>query len=294
MTMKRLIFLLSPLMLASATVAAAGPAYGQAAEMAKTAGLQSPEVPDVPALAEPALLSTAQKKRADMLISIFENSTLELQYAYVENIKDGRGYTAGRAGFCSGTGDMLIVVERYVKAAPGNLLAKYLPRLRELAKTSSDSAEGLDGFPTAWEKSAADPLFRAAQDSVSDELYYIPALKLGQKLGLEKDFSKIALYEAAIQHGTAGDHDGLGAMIKRASQKAKPPSAGGEEGAWLKSFLLVRRETLAHASDPATAAAWAESVGRADAMLAVFASGNMDFLGPITVNPYGDAFVIPE
>jgi hypothetical protein len=35
------------------------------------------------------------------ITSTFENSTLELQYDYVENIGDGRGITAGRAGFTS-------------------------------------------------------------------------------------------------------------------------------------------------------------------------------------------------
>jgi hypothetical protein len=38
-----------------------------------------------------------RKHRAAQITSTFENSTLELQYDYVENIGDGRGITAGRA-----------------------------------------------------------------------------------------------------------------------------------------------------------------------------------------------------
>jgi len=40
------------------------------------------------------------------LVSSAENSTLEWKenYKYIEDIEDGRGYTAGIIGFCSGTG----------------------------------------------------------------------------------------------------------------------------------------------------------------------------------------------
>lgn len=277
---------------------AAVPARGQAWEQVKAiaGGDKAPEAA-VPAAAaaKPAAvgLSPAQKLRADMLISVFENSTLELQYAYAENLHDGRGYTAGRAGFCSGCGDLLLVAERYAKLKPGNALAKFLPRLRELARLASDSTKGLTGFPAAWAAAAGDPLFRGAQDAVSDELYYLPALAYAGQLGLVKDLSRIALYEASIQHGLGADPDGLPSMIQKASKAAKPPAAGGDEKAWLNEFLKVRRAALAHAADPATRKEWAESVGRADAMLALAAAGNLDFAGPVTVNPFGGQFTIP-
>lgn len=45
-------------------------------------------------------------------VSSAENSTLDYkeQYSYIEDIGDGRGYTAGIIGFTSGTGDLLLVV----------------------------------------------------------------------------------------------------------------------------------------------------------------------------------------
>src|ERR1017187_10409152 len=46
----------------------------------------------------PDWLSGEKRIRAERLTSYFENSTLEPQYDYIENIHDGRGYTAGRAG----------------------------------------------------------------------------------------------------------------------------------------------------------------------------------------------------
>ena len=43
--------------------------------------------------------TTISAGSADELVSAFENSTTEVQYGYAENLGDGRGVTAGRAGF---------------------------------------------------------------------------------------------------------------------------------------------------------------------------------------------------
>src|SRR6476469_6737547 len=78
-------------------------------------------------------LASPQKKEIAMrLVSSAENSSLNwrAQYRYIEDIHDGRGYTAGIIGFCSGTGDMLEVVQAYTAKVPGNPLATYLPALR--------------------------------------------------------------------------------------------------------------------------------------------------------------------
>src|SRR4051795_2892953 len=77
-------------------------------------------------------LTHAQRLRVDKLISEFENSTPVIQYCYVEALDDGRGYTVGRAGFTSATGDLLEVAEAYTKKVSDNPLAGLLPRLREL------------------------------------------------------------------------------------------------------------------------------------------------------------------
>ena len=90
-------------------------------------------------------LSTPAKKQLAMeLVSSAENSSLDWKahYAYIEDIGDGQGYTAGIIGFCSGTGDMLDLVQAYTAAEPNNPIASYLPALE--AVNNSDSHEGLD------------------------------------------------------------------------------------------------------------------------------------------------------
>ena len=121
------------------------------------------------------IFNQEQRLVADQIISVFENDTPRIQYGYAEDLDDGRGITAGRAGFTSATGDMLDVIERYTEIQPDNPLAKYLPRLEELAATENASTEGLDGLIEAWELAAEDEAFRKVQDEVVDEEYYGPA-----------------------------------------------------------------------------------------------------------------------
>src|ERR1051326_5151068 len=91
-------------------------------------------------------MTPEQRRRADQIISVFENNTLEIQYDYVEELGDGRGVTAGRAGFTSATGDLVMVVERYVARKPDSPLKQYMIRLQALAEEEDGSTEGLEGL----------------------------------------------------------------------------------------------------------------------------------------------------
>src|SRR3954471_12495129 len=101
------------------------------------------------------LSAPAEKEIAMQLVSSAENSSLDwrAQYRYIEDIHDGRGYTAGIIGFCSGTGDMLEVVRAYAKKRPHSRLAAFLPALRRVNGT--DSHRGLGHpFVRAWRRAA--------------------------------------------------------------------------------------------------------------------------------------------
>src|SRR3954453_15991096 len=124
-----------------------------------------------------------RKHRAAQITSTFENSTLELQYGYVENIGDGRGITAGRAGFTSATGDLLLLIRRYTEAKPDNVLAPYISALQ--AVNGTDSTKGLGGFADAWAVAAEDPDFRKVQDELVEELYPCPAMNFRTDRGSE-------------------------------------------------------------------------------------------------------------
>ncbi|AMR51614.1 MULTISPECIES: chitosanase [Bacillus] len=236
-------------------------------------------------------LNKDQKRRAEQLTSIFENGKTEIQYGYVEALDDGRGYTCGRAGFTTATGDALEVVEVYTKAVPNNKLKKYLPELRRLAKDESDDISNLKGFASAWRSLGNDKAFRAAQDKVNDSLYYQPAMKRSENAGLKTALAKAVMYDTVIQHGDGDDPDSFYALIKRTNKKmGGSPKDGTDEKKWLNKFLDVRYDDLMNPSDEDTQDEWRESVARVDVFRDIVKEKNYNLNGPIHVrsSEYGN------
>ena len=214
------------------------------------------------------------------LVSSAENSSLDwkAQYKYIQDIHDGRGYTAGIIGFCSGTGDMLDLVERYTSDKPGNVLAKYLPALRKV--NGSPSHKGLDpNFPKDWRTAAKDPVFQKAQDSERDRVYFNPSVKQAKGDGL-RALGQFICYDAMVMHG------GIGGMRAAAMRKAKTPAQGGDEKAYLNAFLNARvvemKKEEAHSD-----------TSRVDTEQRVFLrAGNFDLNPPLVWHVYGDLYRI--
>ncbi len=230
-------------------------------------------------------LKPTEKRLAEQLISLFENGTTEIQYSYAEHLEDGRGITAGKAGFTTATGDVLEVVKRYTERKPRNPLAVFLPRLEELADEESDDTSGLEGFEDAWHKVAEDPTFRQIQDEVVDRLYYYVAMDYCRDLGLKTPLAKAVIYDTIIQHGDGDDPDGLPALIaKMEMEVGGNPLTGVDEELWLESFLQVRRNCLEYADNEETREVWSESVGRVDVFMAIAESGNYDLNPPIEID----------
>ncbi len=216
------------------------------------------------------------------LVSSAENSTLNWrgQYGYIEDIGDGRGYTAGIVGFCSGTSDMLAVVGEYTLRKPDNQLATFLPALRTV--DGSDSHAGLDpGFTAAWKAAASDPVFQKAQEDERDRVYFGPAVTLGRTDAL-RALGQFAYYDAAVMHGMSG----LRGIRNAALKVAKTPKQGGDEGAWLSAFLDARvREMQTEEAHSDTS--------RVDTAQRVFLRRrNLDLEPPLDWQVYGDSYHI--
>lgn len=237
--------------------------------------------PIVPPMA--AGLDDPEKKNLAMqLVSSAENSTLDWrgQFGYIEDIDDGRGYTGGIIGFCSGTSDMLAVVQEYTKREPGNVLAHYVPALKSV--DGSDSHAGLDpNFVRDWKTAAADPIFQQTQEDERDRQYFVPAVTLAKSDGL-RALGQFAYYDAAVMHGV----DGLRAVRSAALQVARTPSQGGDEVVWLNAFLDAR--VVEMRTEPAH-----HDTSRVDtAQRAFLKAGNLDLNAPLRWSVYGDRYTI--
>jgi chitosanase len=238
-------------------------------------------------------MTADQRRRADQLVSIFEDSTTTVHYASAENLDDGRGITAGRAGFTTGTCDALEVIKVYTTIVRKNVFAPFMTELVRLCKEHSADTDALDeaAFIESWQIAAKDLLFRQAQDAVLDRFYFVPAMEAADKLGLKSALARAALYDAAIQHGTGNDPDGLAALIARTNDRAGIPEVAYEP-TWLYEFFNVRVQDLENPSNETTRDAWRESTDRVACMRSIADKGNTSLKGPITCKVFGTKYTI--
>ena len=143
-------------------------------------------------------LNAEQRRRADQLVSAFENSTTEISYDYAENLDDGRGVTSGRAGFTTATCDALAVVEAYTDRVGENVLTPFVPELERLCDTESDDTTGLpeQDYVTAWQEAVGDDEFIAAQDEIVDRDYYMPAMEAADDIALTTALARAELFDS--------------------------------------------------------------------------------------------------
>lgn len=244
---------------------------------------------DSPALGSEAkdLTNPELRQRAAMITSTFENSTTELQYGYAENIKDGRGITAGRAGFTSGTGDLLKVVERYRKQKPSNLLARYIPALKT---TKGGDTHGLDGLEAAWRKEADDPRFHAVQDEMTDELYFRPAYAFAMKYNVSTALGQAMIWDNCILTGCDDTGNSTRATLER-TKAAMKQTAAKDEAAWLDEFL---NQALAQMLDYGENGSLDDTSSRSRiaAWRSLLRAEKFDLRIPLTWRAYGDTCVI--
>jgi len=270
----------------AATAVVVGPALVGLARTGNAGEAERTDAGTVTAAARVDLTDPHKKDIAMQLVSSAENSSLDwrAQYRYIEDIDDGRGYTAGIIGFCSGTGDMQELVEAYTDRKPGNVLAKYLPALRKVNGT--DSHEGLDpNFTKDWRMAAKDPVFRQTQDAERDRVYFNPSVQQAKRDGL-RALGQFIYYDAIVMHGPGNSKLSFGGIRKTAMGKAKTPAQGGNEVTYLNAFLDARRAAMkaeeAHSD-----------TSRVDTAQRPFLkAGNLDLDPPLRWKMYGESFKI--
>ncbi|WP_329340288.1 chitosanase [Streptomyces sp. NBC_00663] len=260
----------------------------EAPDATRTASAQKRSEDDKALASLPAgLAAPAKKELAQQIVASAENSTLDWRtaYAYIEDIGDGQGYTAGIIGFCTGTHDLLTLVERYTKDHPDNGLARYLPALREV--DGSDSHEGLDpGFTAAWKAEAKVEAFREAQDAERDRVYFDPAVRLAKLDGLGA-LGQFVYYDAMVFHGPGTNATSFYGLRESAMKKAELPSEGGSEKAYLDAFLDVREAAMR------TRRADIDTSRVDTAQRRFLREGKLGLETPLTWAVYGETYEVP-
>ncbi len=229
-----------------------------------------------------SLRDPVKREIAQEIVTSAENSALDWykRYSYIEDIKDDRGYTGGIIGFTSGTHDMLVLVQQYTDKYPGNPLAKWIPKLKQVDGTKNTGPLG-SAYVKDWEAEGKKPEFQRAQRDLTRSMYFDPSMDLAtsDKLGALGQF---AYYDAAVVHG----FDGMEDIRKAALKKAKTPAQGGNETTYLNAFLDERvkemKKEAAH-----------EDVSRIEKAQRVWLkAGNLNLDTPLKWSVYGDPYSI--
>lgn len=218
------------------------------------------------------------------LVSSAENSSLDYdkQYAYIEDIGDGRGYTAGIIGFTSGTGDLLEVVNKYIELkSENNELEKYVPALASVIDTDSHGGLG-DSFVSDWMNASQNQEMILAQNLIVDEMYMNPAIESAKEDGLSM-LGLFIYYDALVVHGPGDDSDSFGGIHDVAKNNAVTPAEGGNEAEYLLSFLDARSNIMlkeeAHSD-----------LSRIEVQRKFISEENFDLSLPLSWTMYGDDF----
>ncbi len=242
-------------------------------------------------------MSELQKRKAQMLTSFWENDTTVFQYAFSRNNNDGYGYTSGRVGFTTATGDSAEVVQCFDMAftGAGNLMKKYEAALLALKKKQQDTGQiqpstgtldAIGNYNTDWKATATNaataPAFDKCQDDLVDSIYWAPTLPIMTKWGLTSALARASLYDAFVVHGESNVNDlasQTNADVGNNSQKpAIAPLSAAAESTWLEAFH-VRRVALLDSSD-----AWRGAIARGALYEQQRRDGNLDFSQSITTD----------
>jgi len=218
------------------------------------------------------------------LVASAENSTTNYrqQYGYIQDIGDGRGYTAGIIGFTSGNGDLRQVIQHYVRLKPHhNGLRRYLPALKRVEGTASHRGLGPQ-FVRAWRRAAKTRQLVRAEDQILNDQYMQPVLKAAKKDGLSP-LGQYIYYDAIVVHGPGNDASSFGGIRRHALKLARAPRQGGNQAEYLKAFLKARTPVM-------KAEAAHKDLSRLETQRALIKAGNYQLKRPLRWQMYGDHY----
>jgi len=179
------------------------------------------------------------------LISLPENSTTSwwTNYNFAKCLGDGRGWTVSLFGACSGTGDLVLILEELQKINPNHKLCKYIHPMK---KTLGDDITGLENLGKDIVNMGDDKEWQCAVWKVYIRLYWNFANDFSSKTGScdKRPGAKMTLpvtrgfiVDVAINHGP--DLMSMTPILRKMKNKSEL-----DELKWILDFCDARRQLL--------------------------------------------------
>jgi len=169
------------------------------------------------------------------LVSIAEYSSIDWRNSVnlIDNLGDGRGYTIGLVGFCTGTGDFLEVLKFIREIDPIHVLLVFIPIIETILKSGNvGSVAGLEKLPSVMRRIGKnDKSFMKATWFVLKKLYWKPTLDFCDEYGVKSELGRYIVYDTIVNFGDLN-------VFKKYMVK------GDEEGLFLKKFLDIKQKTI--------------------------------------------------
>lgn len=169
------------------------------------------------------------------LVSIAEYSSTDWRNSVniIDNLGDGRGYTIGLVGFCTGTGDFLEVLKFLREIDPVHLLLVFIPVIEKILKSGNvGSVVGLEKLPAVMRRVGKNnKSFMKATWFMLKKLYWKPALVFCEEYQLKSELARYIVYDTIVNFG---DLD----MFRKYMVK------GEQESLFLRKFLDIKQKTI--------------------------------------------------
>jgi chitosanase len=159
-------------------------------------------------------------------------------YIYPDG-KNGRKQVTLGVGFTEDGGNLEKVIKRYIamKGAFANQLSVHLPQIGKGTLAAEKQFHQL--LKQAGER---DPLMAEAQNEQFNKAYLEPAFNWHTKNGFTLPLSFLVISDSYLHSG--GIREAL-----RNKFKENPPAQGGDEKAWVKSYVEARYQWLSNHSN---------------------------------------------
>lgn len=193
-------------------------------------------------IAAPGELTATQAQTCKSILNLYETGDVVGLYGSVTVLAGDTGQlTFGRSQTTLGSGNLALLLERYVAnpaARFGARLAPMLPQFRARDATLNNNRH----LKNILRATADDPVMRDIQDRFFDETYWVPSLRACKSLGIATALGTAIVYDAHI-------HGSWRLLRDRTTQAVGTPTTAGEQ-AWLGRYVELRHDWLATNSNP--------------------------------------------